>query len=107
VPVQSNVLDLKSDYNNCYVLTDNYLYVYNYFGSLIGKHKNEGYEKMAFSKAHVVLKKEDQLFVLSKNDTEINSIEHPNLLINQFLVTNETLYIYDNEILRQFQLKIE
>jgi len=107
VPVQSKVLDLKSDYNNCYMLTENYLYIYNYFGTLIRKHKNVGFEKMAFSKAQLVLNKENQLFVLSKNDTEILSIEHPNLLINQFLVTNETLYIYDNEILHQFQLKIE
>jgi len=107
VPVQSNVLDLKSDYNNCYMLTENYLYIYNYFGSLIAKHKNEGYEKLAFSKAHLILKKGKQLYILQKNKTNIQSIEHPNLLINQFLVTNETLYIYDNEILRQYQLKIE
>ena len=107
VPVQSEVLDLKSDYNNCYMLTENYLYIYNYFGSLISKHKNEGYEKMAFSKAHLVLKKDKSLYILSKNSTEIKSVEHPNLLINQFLVTNETLYIYDDEILRQYQLKLE
>jgi len=29
------------------------------------------------------------------------------LLINQFLVTNETLYIYADEMLHQFQLKTE
>jgi hypothetical protein len=107
VPVQSDVLDLKSDYNNCYMLTENYLYIYNYFGSLIAKHKNDGYESLAFSKAHLVLKKAQQLYILQKNKTEIQSIEHSNLLINQFLVTNETLYIYNDETLRQYQLKIE
>ncbi len=107
VPVQSDALDLKSDYNNCYLLTENYLYIYNYFGSLIAKHKNEGYESLAFSEAHLVLKKADQFYILEKNKTDIQSIEHPNLLINQFLVTNETLYIYDDEILRQYQLKRE
>ncbi len=107
VPVQSNVLDLKSDYNTCYMLTENYLYIYNYFGSLIGKHKNAGFEKLAFSEAHLVLKKAERLYILQKKETKIQPIEHPNLLINQFLVTNETLYIYDNEILRQYQLKIE
>ena len=107
VPIQSEVLDLKSDYNNCYMLTENYLYVYNYFGSLITKYKNESYESLAYSKAHLVLKKGNQLYILPKNETEIQKIRHPNLLINQFLVTNETLYIYDNEILRQYQLKTE
>lgn len=107
VPVQSNVLDLKSDYNYCYMLTENFLYVYNYFGSLIGKYKNEDYEAMAFSKGHLVLKKENQLYILSKDDTIITPIKHPNLLINQFLVTNETLYIYHNNLLRQYQLKTD
>ncbi|WP_296382529.1 hypothetical protein [Winogradskyella sp.] len=107
VPVQSNALDLKSDYNNCYLLTENFLYTYNYFGSLISKHLNDGYESLAFSKSHLILKKGDQLHILQKNKTEIQSIEHANLLINQFLVTNETLYIYDDETLRQYQLKIE
>ncbi|MBC2846354.1 hypothetical protein [Winogradskyella flava] len=107
VPVQSQILDLKSDYNNCYMLTENYLYIYNYFGSLIAKHKNDGFENMAFSKAHLVLKKDNGLNILTKNTTEIKPVEHPNLLINQFLVTNETLYIYDDEILRQYQLKLE
>lgn len=107
VPVQSRVLDLKSDFNNCYMLTENYLYVYNYFGSLIAKHKNEGYQKLAFSEAHLILKKDEKLYILLKNETEIQPIAHPNLLINQFLVTNETLYIYHDEMLRQYQLKIE
>ena len=107
VPVQSNVLDLKSDYNYCYMLTENYLYIYNYFGSLITKHKNEGYENLAFSKAHLVLRKENQLFMLKKNEAEIKAIKHSTILIDQFLVTNETLYIYNDEVLRQYQLKTE
>ncbi|MFK7833521.1 MAG: hypothetical protein AB8B52_09605 [Winogradskyella sp.] len=107
VPVQSIVLDLKSDYNYCYLLTENYLYVYNYFGSLIQKLKNTGYESLAFSKAHLILKKENNLYLLEKNKTEIKRITHPKMLINQFLVTNETVYIYDEKLLRYYQLKIE
>ncbi|MEM9679079.1 MAG: hypothetical protein AAF901_02045, partial [Bacteroidota bacterium] len=37
VPIQAKVLDLKSNYNFCYLLTEDYLYTYNYFGSLINK----------------------------------------------------------------------
>ncbi|NNE31726.1 MAG: hypothetical protein HKN40_05100 [Winogradskyella sp.] len=107
VPVQSKVLDLKSDYNYCYLLTEKYLYIYNYFGSLLQKLQNTGYEQLAFSKAHLVLKKNNSLYILKNNGAEIKAINHPNLLINQFLVTNETLYIYDGEILRHYQLKSE
>jgi hypothetical protein len=107
VPIQSEVLDLKSDYNFCYLLTKQFLYVYNYFGSLVKKFPNNNYEKMAFSQAHTVLKNNNQLSILPKNNSEIIPITHPNLLINQFLVTNETLYIYNDGILRQYQLKLE
>ena len=62
---------------------------------------------MAFSKAHLILKKENQLFFLEKNSDTLKPIGTSDLLINQFLVTNETLYIYDDEILRQYQLKLE
>lgn len=105
--VQSEVLDLKSDYNYCYLLTEKFLYVYNYFGSLIQKIENTGYESLAFSKAHLILKKNEKLYILKKNETEIHLIELSKMLINQFLVTNETLYIYDQELLHQYQLKIK
>ncbi|MCA0133343.1 hypothetical protein [Winogradskyella alexanderae] len=107
VPLQSEALDLKSDYNYCYLLTENYLYIYNYFGSLVNKFENIGYDSLAFSKAHLILKEKNQLHILTKNNTEIKRIQHPNLLISQFLVTNETLYIYNDGILRQYRLKLE
>ena len=46
-----------------------------------------------------------KISILPKNNSEIIPITHPNLLINQFLVTNETLYIYNDEKLRRYQLK--
>jgi len=107
VPVQSEVLDLKSDYNYCYLLTENHLYIYSYFGSLLHKIKNNGYDRLAFSEAHLLLKKADQLYILEKNKPEIHPISHPIMLINQFLVTNESVYIYHEKLLRNYQLKIE
>ena len=107
IPVSTEILDLKSDYNYCYLLTKKYLYIYNYFGSLIHKYKNEGYESLAFDKVHLILKASKKLYILVKDTNTIIPIDLPNLLINQFLVTNETLYIYDDEILRQYQLKLE
>ena len=105
VPIQSQVLNLKSDYNYCYLLTEDYLYVYSYFGSLLQKIKNTGFAEMAFSKANLILKKDNKLFLLQKNGSDLQAIESKDLLINQFLVTNETLYIYGDEKLRRYQLK--
>ncbi|MDN3666123.1 hypothetical protein ACFFU1_04655 [Algibacter miyuki] len=105
-PVQSAVLDLKSNYNYCWLLTKNYLYTYNYFGSLIKKTPNDSYMELAASNENLILKKDNALFYLSKTATQPVRINLPNLLINQFFVTNETLYIYSHKILQEFLLKI-
>ncbi|WP_299228317.1 hypothetical protein [uncultured Psychroserpens sp.] len=107
VPVQSQVLDLQSDYNFCWLLTENYLYQYNYFGSMVSKIENDGFTKISKSNGNLVLKKQEQLYFKAKNNNTIRVINLPKLLINQFLLTNETLYIYDLEKLHKYQLKIK
>lgn len=104
--IQSEILDLKSDYNYAYLLSQDFLYVYNYFGSLVGKYKNDSYTKMAFCKAFLILQKENTLHLLNKNTSEISSLRHSKMLINQFLVTNESLYLYRDNYLLKYQLKI-
>ncbi|KJD31938.1 hypothetical protein PK35_12380 [Tamlana nanhaiensis] len=105
-PVQSDVLDLKSNYNYCWLLTKNHLYVYNYFGSLVKKINNQGYTKIAQSNENIILKKDNKLFYLEENGTFAQPIQTSTLTVKQFFVTNETLYIYNNESLQKFQLKI-
>jgi hypothetical protein len=105
VPIPDEVLDLKSDYNNCYLLTEQYLYIYSYFGNLESKHPNNGYTQMAFSESNLVLQSPEAYFFYSKKRDEILPIEGQDLLINQFLVTNETLYLYQNNRLYRYQLK--
>ncbi|MBU2951674.1 hypothetical protein KO493_13285 [Tamlana agarivorans] len=105
VPIQSPVLDLKSNYNNCWLLTENYLYNYNYFGSLINKIKNTGFTSFAQTNENIILKKENALFYLKKDSVHFTPIKTGNLLINDFFVTNETLYIYTNKSIQEFKLK--
>ncbi|WP_303318808.1 hypothetical protein Q4Q34_04960 [Flavivirga abyssicola] len=107
VPIQSTILDLKSNYNFCFLLTKNYLYTYNYFGSLVKRIKNDGYTQLAESNGDIFLKKENDLFYLKKGSETTIPILIPNLLINAFFVTNETLYIYANEILHEYKIKID
>ncbi|XMO86709.1 hypothetical protein AAFN75_00085 [Algibacter sp. AS12] len=106
-PVQSEALDIKSNYNFCWLLTKNYLYTYNYFGSLVKKVKNTGYTALAESNENIILKRDSQLFYMPKDKEKVLPIDTSNLLINQFFVVNETLYIYGNNVLNKFQLKIQ
>lgn len=107
LPVQTNVLDLKSNYNTCWLLTEKHLYVYNYFGSLLQKTMNDGFTSLAQSDNNIILKKDNSLFYLKKNSETPIPIATPNLLIKQFFVTNETLYIYNNESIYKYKIKID
>ena len=105
LPIQSNIIDLKSSYNSCWLLTKNYLYKYDSYGSLIYKIKNENYTAIALDyHDNILLKSANNLFYLRDNNQTITQIEIPKLLIKQFLVTNGSLYIYDDEFLHEYQL---
>ncbi len=106
-PITSEVLDLKSNYNYCYLLTEEALLIYNYFGSLIKKIKNNGYKEIQEANESIYLKKENKLFYLSKDSDIIIPVKTGNILIPQFFVTNETLYIYSRETLQEFQIKLK
>lgn len=105
LPVESNVIQIISNYNYCWLLTKTHLYKYNYFGSLVLKIENNGFSEMAENNGNIILKKDNKLYFLKKNTKNTTPIETPNLLIKQFFVTGETLYIYADETLHQFQLK--
>ena len=105
LPVASDVLDLASNYNFAWLLTENYIYKYSYFGSLLYKIKNDGYTALEERNDDVVLQKGNKLFFLKDKTEQITPIILPELLIKQFFVTGETLYIYDSEMLYKFQLK--
>ncbi|NMH87081.1 hypothetical protein [Flavivirga algicola] len=107
IPIQSPILDLKSNYNFCYLLTKDHLYVYNYFGSLVKKTKNNEYTELTESNGDIILKIKKSLVYLKKNSKTPIPISIPNLLINDFFVTNETLYIYANEALQKYKIKID
>ena len=72
---------------------------------MISKLKNEGYTAIAQDNGNLIIQSEEKLFYNPKETPHLIPIELPKLLINRFLLTNETLYIYDGEALHQFQLK--
>lgn len=105
MPVVSPALSITSNYNYVWLLTENYIYKYSYFGSLLFKIPNTGYTQIVERHDDILLQKENSLYFLNDKTQEISPIKLPILLINQFLVTGETLYIYDSKILHEFQIK--
>jgi len=107
VPVQSNVLDLKSDFNYAWLLTENYLYQYTYFGSLISKIENNGFNSIAVNNENLIIQTESGLLYKPKDSEALIPVEIDQMLINQFLLNGESLYIYQLDSLRKYQLKIK
>jgi len=104
LPITGNILDIYSNYNFCWVLTNSFIYVYNYFGSLVSKSTNNDYTALKEQNGALYYLKQNRLFVKKKNSDKIKPIKLPELLIKQFLVTNETVYIYDGKFLYHYQL---
>lgn len=105
IPIKSKVLDLISNYNYCWLLTEHNLYKFNYFGSLVQKIKNDGFTSFTETNGNIILKKDNKLFLLKKESYNLIPIELPKLLITAFFVNHETLYIYDKNFLYKYQFK--
>lgn len=107
LPIQGEVLDLKSNFNSCWLITETHIYSYNYFGSLIFKTENNGFTHLSESNENLVFFKNNKLYLKTKNSIDFRPLKLPELLIKQFFVTDETLYIYDGDFLHKYQLKIQ
>lgn len=105
LPIAEDVITITSNYNNCWVLTKQHIYQYNYFGSLVQKLPNTGFTDLRESNDDIVLLKDNNLFLLPKSATETLAITLPELLIKQFSVVGEIVYIYDGKNLHKHQLK--
>jgi uncharacterized membrane protein len=105
LPIEDPVLALESNYNTCWLLTESQIITYNYFGSMVSKIKNEGFTALVELNENIILKKENDLFLLDTDTGKTTQLKLPKLLIKAFFATDETLYIYDGEFLHSYQLK--
>ncbi|KFB01798.1 hypothetical protein IA57_02680 [Mangrovimonas yunxiaonensis] len=106
LPINDTPLDLISDYNYCWLLTETHLYKYNYFGSLVYKIENKGYKAIKQFNGRLFVLKGNTLLTYLENDNTFALIETPDLLIKQFFVTGESLYLYTDKTLSKFHLKL-
>ena len=104
LPFKNEVLALQSDYNNVYALTGLSFYHYNYTGSLISEMNHDGFDDFKLGSGFIVFKKENSLYYKKNENKKIQILKIPNKTIKQFFVMNQTLYIYDGELLYYYQL---
>ena len=101
--IDGNQIDMKSNYNYLWVLTEKYLYKINYNGLIIFKKENKFEStKIGFYKNDILLSNESELYHLQNGKELFTKIKLEKLFIKDFFVINETLYIYDKDHLNKY-----
>tara|TARA_B100000900_G_scaffold59502_2_gene44938 strand:- start:14258 stop:15034 length:777 start_codon:yes stop_codon:yes gene_type:complete len=102
IRLKNPLIDLKSDKKFLWVLTESFFMKYNYNGALMYKFKNRGHKKINFFKNDIILSGENMLTYFNTNQNLFSDILLDKLFIKDFFVVNETLYIYDEDLLYKY-----
>lgn len=107
IPLQEPIIKFYSNYNFCWALSDTKLLQFNVYGNLLNSYTLDAYEDFVYYKGFFVLKKSNELFLLSEEETLPKKLILPEIPIKDFSVTNETLYIYTGKELHSFAINLK
>lgn len=107
IPLQESMLKFYSNYNFCWALSATKLLQFNVYGNLLNTYALEDYDDFVYYKGYFVLKKSNELFLLSAEETIPKKIILQEIPIKDFSVTNETLYIYTGKELYSFAINLK
>jgi hypothetical protein len=103
--ISGEVISLESNYKYCWVLTDSHIYKFNYFGSLITKIAVNNIQQIETFNNALLFKKNNELFYYDQDLLIEYKLDLENLLIKDFFVINQSLYIYDSEHFIKYQIQ--
>ena len=103
--ISGEVISLESNYKYCWVLTDSHIYKFNYFGSLITKIAVNNIQQIETFNDALLFKKNNELFYYDQDLLIEYKLDLENLLIKDFFVINQSLYIYDSEHFIKYQIQ--
>ena len=111
-PFAGTLISQSSNFNYCFVLTDDKIRTFNSYGSLISELAVEGFEKIIQHNKIIIALRENDLFLITENqlDTGILSVKPIKLpiyenTIKDLYLTDDFLYIYDGNTLHTFSYK--
>lgn len=106
-PTLLPALELTSNFNVCWVKTQNSIDSYTVYGSLISTYPiNEQLHGIREYRGHIFAISEEKLYYKEKNATEFINIEIPEIKALQFSIKDEILYIYNGQILTSYRLNV-
>lgn len=112
-PFPGSIVSQASNFNFCFVLTENKLRAFNVYGSFLNEIDSDGYEHIVQQNESVLALKNNTLFYIkdfAKHKTKISEpplqieFPEPEITIQDLQLTKEFLYIYDGENLNTYTL---
>jgi len=103
-PFKGQVISMASNFNDCYVLTEDTLWQINSYGSLLFEKQMEGFQKIVRNEKHVIVLKGNRLFSLSEQSLRELTYESNKNLIKDLRLTQDFLYIYDGKNISTYSL---
>lgn len=106
LPVSETYVTHQSNFNFCYLLTENKLRMYNIYGSALASLPNNSYDNFVIDKERLLVSKDNQLILISENLSKTYFIKSPEIAIKDLYLTDDFLYLYDGEFLHKTTLTL-
>ena len=106
-PTVLPAIELTSNFNVCWVKTNEAIDSYTVYGSLINSFPIEtSLEAITIYNESIFAIAEEKLFYSKKNALTFSNLEIPEIKVKQFSIKDEILYIYDGQILTTYRLNL-
>lgn len=103
-PFPGKFVAMVSNFNYCYVLTENKLRTFNSYGSLLSEISSEGFESIFLSKDSCVAINNNGLYFLNEGAFNLVKLPPSENPIKDLHLSQEFLYIYDGLLVRTFSI---
>jgi hypothetical protein len=103
-PYEGELIAQVSDFNDCFILTEDHLWQINIYGSLLSEMKLEGFSAIVRNGKTLIGLKENKLYLLSAETVRPIDLDFNENNIKDLQLTQEFLYIYDGNKLFTFTL---
>jgi len=106
LPQPDNALDLASDFNTCWVLTETTLYQYNAYGSLISKQAIADFDSIALYDEQLFGLQNGKLFAKAKTQNSLLPVKNTPEAGFQFYYKGGILYLYRSAFISYYNLNL-
>lgn len=105
-PFEGEIQSHASNFNFCFLLTNNQLRSFNIYGSLISKYSLDKFENVVQYDNDIIIVKENELFYIPEDSLLAKKIFSPDFNIKDLQLTQDFLYIYNGNQVHTFSIKL-